>query len=123
MPTSPNQRMKLLYLMKIFIEQTDEENTLTVKELLTALSEYGIIAERKSIYSDVELLRLYGLDIEMHRSKSCSYYLASRLFELPELKLLVDAVQSSRFITNRKSSELIKKLSSLTSDHRLSETG
>jgi len=118
MPTSQNQKMKLIYLMRIFQERTDEENALTVQEMISALSEYGISAERKSIYSDIELLRHYGLDIELRQSKTFSYYLASREFELPELKLLVDAVQSSRIITHKKSNELIKKLSGLTSSHQ-----
>jgi len=109
--------MKLLYLMKILLERSDEEHPLTVQELVQALAEYDIRAERKSIYSDLELLRQYGLDIEMRQSKTFGYYIASRQFELPELKLLVDAVQSSRFITQKKSRELIGKLSSLTSKH------
>jgi predicted DNA-binding transcriptional regulator YafY len=118
MPSYPNQKMKLIYLMKILLERTDETHTLTTQELLSALSEYNITAERKSIYTDLEMLRQYGLDIEMRQTKTFSYFVASRQFELPELKLLVDAVQSSRFITQKKSAELIKKLSSLTSDHQ-----
>jgi len=109
--------MKLLYLMKILLERSDEDHPLTIQALLQALAEYDIQAERKSIYSDLELLRQFGLDIEMRQSKTFGYYLASRQFELPELKLLVDAVQSSRFITQKKSRELIGKLSSLTSQH------
>ena len=118
MPTSPNQKKKALYLMKILMDRTDEEHTLTIQELIAALAEYGVAAERKSIYSDLELLRNYGLDIVMRQEKTCSYFVASRQFEIPELKLLVDAVQSSRFITHKKSSELINKLSSLTSNHQ-----
>ena len=118
MPTSQNQRMKLLYLMNIFLERTDDDHTLTIQQIISALADYGVIAERKSIYSDIEYLRLYGLDIETRKSKTYSYYLASRKFELPELKLLVDAVRSSRFITPGKSDELIGKLSSLTSTHQ-----
>jgi len=121
MPTSPNQKKKVLYLMKILHERTDEDHSLTTQELINALAEFGIIAERKSIYSDLELLRQFGLDIEMRQSKSFGYYIASRQFELPELKLLVDAVQSSRFITQRKSKVLIQKLSSLTSVHQAKE--
>jgi len=115
MPSSPNQKMKLLYLMQILLERSDEDHPLTVQELIQALAEYDIKAERKSIYSDLELLRQYGLDIETRQSKTFGYYIASRQFEMPELKLLVDAVQSSRFITQKKSRELIQKLSSLTS--------
>jgi len=121
MPTSPNQKMKALYLMKILEERTDEDHTLTISELIGALSEYGVVAERKSIYSDMEMLRHYGLDIEMRKSKKVGYYIASRRFELPELKLLVDAVQSSRFITQKKSNALIKKISMLTSNHQARE--
>ena len=115
MPSSPNQKMKLLYLMKILLEKTDEENQMTIAEIISALAAYDIKAERKSIYSDLELLRQYGIDIETQRGKTTTYFIANREFELPELKLLVDAVQSSRFITLKKSRELIKKLSSLTS--------
>ena len=115
MPSSPNQRVKLLYLMKILLEKTDEKNTLTMNGLISELSFYGIKAERKSIYSDLENLRQFGFDIETVRGKATSYYISHRQFELPELKLLVDAVQSSRFITEKKSEELIAKLSTLTS--------
>ena len=115
MPSSPKQKMKLLYLMQILLERTDEDHPITVPALIRALAEYDIAAERKSVYSDLELLRQYGLDIETKKSKTYGYYIASRQFELPELKLLVDAVQSSRFITNKKSTELIQKLASLTS--------
>jgi len=118
MPTSQGQKIRLIYLMDILKERTDDEHVMTIPEIITALAEYDVIAERKTLYSDIELLRLYGMDIEQRRSRTFGYYLASHQFELPELKLLVDAVQSSRFITHRKSSELIKKLSSLTSMHQ-----
>ena len=118
MPSSPNQKMKLLYLMKILLERTDEDHILTIQEILNALAEYDIKAERKSIYSDIELLRKYGLNVEMRREKTFGYYTDSRQFELPELKLLVDAVQSSRFVTHRKSEALIRKLSALASKHQ-----
>ena len=121
MPSSPNQKMKLLYLMKILLERTDENHTLTLADLISALAEYGIKAERKSLYSDMDLLRTFGLNIEMQKSKTVGYYIDARDFELPELKLLVDAVQSSRFITARKSNELIKKLSALASIHQAKE--
>ena len=115
MAGSPNQRMKLLYLMKILFETTDEQHPMTVADMIKALDAYNIKAERKSIYNDIELLRQFGLEIEMRRGKTVGYFMVDRQFELPELKLLVDAVQSCRFITNKKSEELIKKLSSLTS--------
>jgi hypothetical protein len=115
MPVSPNHRAKLLYLMKALLEKTDEEHPMTVNDLIDELAEHGISAERKAIYSDMDVLTLFGLDIVKRRAKSAEYHIASRMFELPELKLLVDAVQSSRFITEKKSAELIAKLSTLTS--------
>jgi predicted DNA-binding transcriptional regulator YafY len=115
MPKSPNQKLKLLYLMKILQEKTDENHTLTAQELIAELGRYDIQAERKSIYDDLEALRVYGLDIETIKSKTTGYFLASRSFELPELKLLVDSVQSSKFITLKKSMELIKKIEGLCS--------
>ena len=115
MPMSPNQRAKLLYLAKTLLDKTDEQNPMTIGEIITELAAYDIKAERKSLYSDFELLRQFGLNIEIQRDTTTRYYIDIRQFELPELKLLVDAVQSSRFITEKKSSELIAKLSSLTS--------
>ncbi len=112
-----NQKIKILYLMKILLERTDDANGLTLSEITAALSEYGVEAERKTLYDDLEVLRLFGIDIEKRKEKSVTYHVVSREFELPELKLLVDAVQSSRFITHKKSSELIKKIEGLTSRH------
>ena len=115
MAKSYNQKMKILYLMQAFLERTDEMHVLSMKEILEMLEGNGIRAERKSIYDDIETLRVYGLDIVYRKEPPSGYYLASRSFELPELKLLVDVVQSSKFITERKSAELIKKLEGLTS--------
>jgi len=109
------QKLKLLYLMKILMEQTDEENTLTIPQLITALEGYGVSAERKSIYSDLEYLKLFGLDVCSIKGKTYGYFIGSREFELPELKLLVDSVQASKFITHKKSEELISKIEKLTS--------
>jgi predicted DNA-binding transcriptional regulator YafY len=103
--------------MKILLEKTDEQNPMTIAEVIIALAAYDIKAERKSLYTDIEILRQFGIDIESQRDKTTRYYVANRQFELPELKLLVDAVQSSRFITEKKSQVLIQKLSSLTSQH------
>jgi len=113
MAKSANQKLKLLYIAKILNEKTDEEHPITTKELIEELEKYEIRAERKSIYDDMEQLQQFGYDIVSSKSKSAGgYYLASREFELPELKLLVDAVQSSKFITIKKSKELIRKLES-----------
>lgn len=112
-----NQKSKLLYLMKIFWEKTDEEHPITINELIEELAKAGISAERKSLYRDIEILQNFGLDIIAERRKTYGYYLASRIFELAELKLLIDAVQSSKFITHKKSNELIRKIESLSSEH------
>lgn len=122
MPKSPNQKLKLLYLMKILLEKTDDEHSLTLTDILSELSKYDISAERKSIYSDFESLRLYGLDIISEtRNRTVSYHIGSREFELAELKLLVDLVQSSKFITEKKSRQLIKKLEGLASKYEAAE--
>ena len=114
MAKSANQKLKPIYLMKILNEKTDENHCLSAQELITELSAYGISAERKSIYDDIECLTQLGFDIVNNKSRTNGgYYLASRDFELPELKLLVDAVQSSRFITQKKSRELISKIEKL----------
>lgn len=113
-----NQKLKLLYLTKIFMEKTDESHALTLAEITTLLNGYEVTADRKTLYLDFEELKHYGLDIiSEQRSKTVVYYLASRDFELAELKLLVDSVQSSKFITEKKSNSLIKKLESLVSEH------
>ncbi len=114
MAKSANQKMKLLYLLKILSEKSDESHCLSTQELIAQLASYGISAERKSIYDDMECLIHFGYDIVNVKSRSNGgYYLASREFELPELKLLVDAVQASRFITQKKSRELIAKIEKL----------
>lgn len=110
-----HQKLKLLHLMQILLEQTDEEHTITVPQMIAELSKRGISAERKSIYDDLEYLRLFGLDICSNKTRTTNYFVASRDFELPELKLLVDSVQASKFITHKKSMELISKIEKLTS--------
>lgn len=115
MARGANQKIKILYLMKILLERTDEEHGLTLEEITQALADCGVEAERKTLYDDLEVLRLFGLDIEKRKNKTVTYHVVSREFELPELKLLVDAVQSSKFITHKKSTQLIKKIESFTS--------
>ena len=113
-----NQKMKLLHILQVLKEKTDENHYLTAAQLIDELDKVGIRAERKSIYSDINELTDYGYDIIHVKSRTNGgYYLAGRDFELAELKLLVDAVQSSRFITKKKSTELIKKIEKLTSSH------
>lgn len=107
-------KLRFLYIMKTLLEQTDEEHVMSAADLEEALGGYGLTVERKSIYNDIETLEAFGLDIvQVRGGKKPGYYIASREFELPELKLLVDAVQASKFITARKSRELIAKLEKL----------
>ena len=118
MAKSTMQKSKILYLVKILQEQTDEEHGITVSEIISALDGYGISAERKSVYDDIETLRAFGMEIEMRKDKQFRYHLISRPLELPELKLLVDSVQSSKFISHKKSMELIGKLESFSSRYQ-----
>ena len=118
MAKSSNQKMKLIYLMKIMLEMTDEEHSITIKEIIDILNSYGINAERKSLYDDIENLRNYGIDIEgVQEERAYHYRVVNRQFELAELKLLVDSVQSAKFITEKKSNELIKKIEGLASKY------
>ena len=122
MNTVGNNKLKILYLMKILLEKTDETHSITMREILESLEAYGVSAERKSIYSDIENLRSYGLDIIGEKEdKAYSYRVVSRQFELAELKLLVDSIQAARFITAKKSNELIKKLEGLASKYEASQ--
>lgn len=116
MAKSPNQKLKLLYLLKIFTEQTDEKHCLSAQSLIEALAAYDIKAERKSVYDDIAQLIDFGYDIVLVKAKTGGgYYLAGREFELAELKLLVETVQASRFLTVKKSRELISKIEKLAS--------
>ena len=118
MPQRANRKVKLRCLCRILWERTDEDHPLTVPELIQALEAWDIKAERKSIYDDMEALRTLGMDVQSRKGKSPGWFLGERTFQLAELKLLVDAVQSSKFITQRKSSELIRKLESQASVHQ-----
>ena len=118
MAKSSNQKLKLLCLMKIMLEKTDEDHGLTTAQIIESLAAYDVSAERKSVYDDIEALRCFGVDIIQTRNgRNTDYRVVSRDFEMPELKLLVDAVQSSKFITRKKSDELIKKIESFASVH------
>lgn len=99
------------------LEQTDENHHITMSEIINQLSLYGISAARKALYEDIEALRTFGLDIKQLKGNTSGYFVASREFELPELKLLADAVTSSRFLTEKKSNELLKKIEGLASRH------
>ncbi|MBR3076764.1 MAG: WYL domain-containing transcriptional regulator [Oscillospiraceae bacterium] len=121
MPKTENQKLKLL-LLKDYLEQnTDEDHPATIHDLMAHLEANGVLAERKSIYRDIQLLTDFGCDIVATKGKTAAYYVAAGAFDLAELKLLADAVLASRFLTERKSSELLKKLGMLTSRHRAVE--
>lgn len=115
MAKSANQKLKLLYLMQYLLRESDEAHPVTVQQMIDELASYDINAERKSLYDDIEALRSFGVDIIKNKAKTTGYYVGSRDFELPELKLLVDSVQSSKFITEKKTLNLIKKIESLAS--------
>lgn len=116
MAKTNNQKLKLLHILRVLNEKTDDNHFLTATQLIEELEKEGITAERKSIYKDIEELTAFGYDIIHVKSKvNGGYYMGCRDFELAELKLLVDAVQSSKFITKKKSTELIKKIEKLTS--------
>ena len=117
-----NQKLKMLYLVKIFSEESDDNHYLTMPEIIQKLAAYGVNADRKTIYQDIAELRKFGLDIlTTQDGRNYYYYLGGRDFELAELKLLVDSVQSSKFISEHKSRELIKKLESLASNNDASQ--
>ena len=118
MAKSSNQKTKLLHLARMLLRQTDEDHPLTVAQIIEELARQDIKAERKSIYDDLEALRVFGLDVQCRKGKSPGWFVGERDFELPEVKLLMDAVQSSRFITQKKSDALIRKLEGLASVHQ-----
>lgn len=117
MANQSNQKLKLLYIMDMLKEHSDEEHPLTAARMIDELELYGITAERKSIYRDIQVLQEYGLDIEKAPENN-GFYLVNREFELPELKLLVDAVAASKFITEKKSRELVTKIEGLASEYQ-----
>ena len=120
MPKGQNQKAKLLHLARILESRTDEGHPMTIARMMELLQAEGVeVRDRKSLYDDLETLRVFGMDIETRREgRSTGYFVASRAFELPELKLLVDAIQSSRFITRKKTDQLIRKVEALTSVHQ-----
>lgn len=118
MAKSSNQKTKLLRLYQLLLRQTDEEHPITTAQILEELARYDIKAERKSVYDDLESLRQLGLDVQCRKGKTPGWFIGERDFQLPELKLLMDAVQSSRFITQKKSDALLRKLEGLASVHQ-----
>lgn len=114
-------KSRLLYVLKYLWQSTDAEHYATTADILTYLEASGIPCDRKTIPCDIQKLCDIGIDIEEERSRENRYSLSSHLFTLPELKLLIDAVESSKFITAKKSTELIEKLSRMSSVHQAAE--
>jgi len=112
LPKSDNQKLKIFYILDYLQRNSHQDHPVRASELIAMLAQHNIVCERKTIYSDITALQDYGVDIVATPGKNGGYYIASRNFELPELKLLIDAVQSSRFLTEKKSRELIEKLCS-----------
>lgn len=118
MPKGTNQKFKLYRLAQIMLEKTDDDHYITMPEILSSLEAYGVTADRKSIYNDLRDLEVLGIEVEGEPvGGRYHYHVLNRPFELPELKLLVDAIQSSKFITERKTNALIKKLEQLVSQY------
>jgi len=121
--TAGKRKAKPLFLMRILLEETDEAHPLTMEQILARLNLIGIEAERKSVYQDMALLRAFGLDICTRIDTTTGYFIGQREFELPEVKLLIDTVQASRFLTERKSRALIQKIGKLCSVHEAKSLG
>ncbi len=122
MPKGANQKLKLYYLAKIMVQKTDDDHGLTMPEIREHLEDYGVTADRKSLYDDMEALRTLGIDVIGEQiGRGYFYHVGKKQFEIAELKLLVDAIQSSRFITEKKSSDLIKKLTGLASEYEAAQ--
>lgn len=118
MPKCLNQKMKILLVRDFLQRHSDEDNIVTMNDIISMLNKNGIAAERKSVYDDIKTLMAYGMDISIEKGKNSGYKLLSRDFQIAELKLLVDAVQSSKFLTEKKSRELISKLEKLASERQ-----
>ena len=118
MPKSENQKQKILFVMDYLEKHSHKDHLVNATELIRMLKQQGISADRKSIYSDVQALIDYGLDIVSVPGKNGGYYIASpKDFQMSELKLLIDAVLSSRYLTEKKSKELIEKLCRQCNEH------
>ena len=118
MPKGTNQKLKLYYLSRIMTEKTDDDHYLTMQEIKDELLRYDVTADRKSLYDDLEQLDVLGLEVSGEPDgRGYHYHVTGKQFELAELKLLVDAIQSSKFITERKSADLIRKLEQFASHY------
>ncbi|MCR4740484.1 MAG: WYL domain-containing protein [Lachnospiraceae bacterium] len=122
MPKGSNQKLKLYYLSRIMLEKTDDDHSLSMAEIQEKLEGYNVTADRKSLYDDMEALRVLGIDVIGEKEgRNYTYHVGKKQFDIAELKLLVDAIQSSKFITERKTNELIKKLTGLVSEYEAAQ--
>ncbi len=122
MPKGTNQKLKLYYLSRIMLEKTDDEHMIKMPEIQRELEKYNVTADRKTLYDDLEQLKVLGIEVIGEKvGRDFYYHVASKQFEIAELKLLVDAIQSSKFITEKKSNELIKKLTGFCSDYEAAQ--
>ena len=122
MPKGTKQKLKLYYLSRIMLEKTDDEHMITMPEIQRALEAYGVTADRKSLYADLQELEVLGIEVIGEKvGRNFYYHVGSKQFEIAELKLLVDAIQSSKFITEKKSNELIKKLTGMASEYEAAQ--
>ncbi len=122
MPKGTKQKLKLYYLARIMTQKTDEDHGLTMPEIQELLEGYGVTADRKSLYDDMDTLQTLGIDVNGDKDgRIYTYRVCKKQFDIAELKLLVDAIQSSKFITEKKSNELIKKLTGLASEYEASQ--
>ena len=123
MSRGTNQKFKFSYLMQIMLEKTDDEHGLTINQILEELERYDVTAERKSIYEDFrDMTEKFGVEIIKEQvGRETFYHVGARQFELAEVKLLIDAIQSSKFISERKSRELIKKIKGFVSEYQANQ--
>ena len=122
MPKGANQKLKLYYLSRVMLEDTDEDHPLTMPEIREKLEAYGVTADRKSLYDDLRALEVLGIEVTGEKNgREYYYYVSNKQFEIAELKLLTDAIQSSKFITEKKSRDLIKKLMTLVSRYEATQ--
>lgn len=121
MPNVSEKKLKLLYLAKMLLEQTDEQHAITLPQMLEELEAQGIHAERKSLYDDLETLRRFGFPIETRKTRTFEYYLSERRFTMADVTLLADAVRKAPFLSQRKAGQLVKKLASLVSRYQGAE--
>ncbi|MCL2861615.1 MAG: WYL domain-containing protein [Firmicutes bacterium] len=118
MPKTENQKIKMLRLLEILKSDSDEENPIASTEIIARLKDQGIECGRKSLYDDIRILNEYGYEVMCIKGRQNMYYISDRTFDIPELRILLDAVQSAAFIPKKKTLDLVYKISALAGSHR-----